>query len=101
MPSMMPLAIDGAAPSTTTNKMARSLSWNSTIASGTHATDGIVCRPVIIDPIAARSTGTRATAMPTTPPMTIDDPKPTAARRMVTTTAPRSDAGVVETGAKR
>ena len=41
------------------------------IASGTHATDGIVCRPVIIEPIAARSTLTRATAMPTTPPMSM------------------------------
>ena len=49
---MMPFAIDGAAPRTTTNRIALSLSWNSTIASGTHATDGIVCRPVIIEPIA-------------------------------------------------
>ena len=54
------------------------------IASGTHATDGIVCRPVIIEPIAARSTFTRATAMPTTPPMSIATTKPCAPRRSVT-----------------
>ena len=73
MPLMMPLAIDGAAPSTTTNVTVPWPSWNRMIASGTHATDGIVCRPVIIEPIAARSTLTRATAMPTTPPMTHRD----------------------------
>ncbi len=83
MPSMMPFAIDGAAPRMTTKRMALSLSWNNTMPSGTHATDGIVCSPVIMDPIAARSTGTRATASPTTPPITIDDPNPTAARRIV------------------
>ena len=76
MPSMMPLAIDGAAPITTTNMITPWPSWNRMIASGTHATDGIVCRPVIIEPIAARSTLTRATAMPTTAPMTIATTKP-------------------------
>ena len=52
MPLIRPLAIDGAAPSTTTNRIAPSVSWNSRIASGNHAIDGIVCRPVIIEPIA-------------------------------------------------
>ena len=52
MPLMRPLAIDGAAPSTTTKKIAPSVSWNSRIASGNHAIDGIVWRPVIIEPIA-------------------------------------------------
>ena len=70
-PLMRPLAIDGAAPSTTTNRIASSVSLNRTIASGNHATDGIVCSPVIIEPTPARSTVTRATAMPTTPPITI------------------------------
>ena len=50
------------------------------IASGTHATDGIVCSPVIIEPIAARSTSTRATAMPTTPPMSDRDDEAERAR---------------------
>ena len=55
------MAIDGVAPSTTTKRIAPSLSWNSTIAAGNHAIDGIVWRPVIIEPTAARSTGMRAT----------------------------------------
>ena len=41
-----------------------------TIANGTQATDGIVCRPVMIEPTAARSGGIRATSTPTTEPMT-------------------------------
>ena len=84
MPSMMPLAIDGAAPSTTTNMITPEPSWNRMIASGTHATDGIVCSPVIIEPIAARSTLTRATAMPTAPPMRAATKKPMAPRFRVT-----------------
>ena len=57
MPLIRPLAIDGAAPSTTTKMIALSLRPKSRIAAGNHATDGMVCSPVIIDPIAARSTG--------------------------------------------
>ena len=59
MPLMMPLAIDGAAPSTTTNVTVPWPSWNKMMASGTHATDGIVCRPVIIEPIAAQDLDAR------------------------------------------
>ena len=59
-------------------------SLNRMIASGTHATDGIVCRPVIIEPIAARSTFTRATPMPTIVPITIAMRKPTSPRFSVT-----------------
>ena len=59
MPAMIPLAIDGAAPSTTTKRIACSLELNSRMASGNHAIDGIVCRPVIIEPIAVRSTRDR------------------------------------------
>ena len=66
---MSPLAIDGAAPITTTKKMAPSLSWKSTSANGNQATEGMVWRPVIMDPMAARSTGMRATAAPMTTPM--------------------------------
>src|SRR5947209_12597419 len=84
MPSMMPLAIDGAAPRTTTNKIAFWLRLKSTSASGYHATDGIVWSPVIMDPTPARRTRERATAMPRTPPITIASAKPTAARRRVT-----------------
>ena len=90
MPSMMPFAIEGAAPSTTTNMMTPWPWWNRMIASGTHATDGIVCKPVIIEPIAARSSLTRATAMPTAPPMSIATRKPNAPRFSVTTLASSS-----------
>ncbi len=58
MPLMRPLAIDGAAPSTTTNRIAASVSLNSRIASGNQAIDGMVCSPVISEPNAARSTRT-------------------------------------------
>jgi hypothetical protein len=70
-PLMSPLAIDGAAPMTTTKKIAPSLSWNSNSARGYHATDGMVWSPVIIEPMAARSTGMRATAAPIAVPITI------------------------------
>ena len=49
---MRPLAIDGAAPSTTTNMIARSESWNSRMASGNQAIDGMVWRPVMSEPTA-------------------------------------------------
>ena len=65
-----PLAIDGAAPRMTTNRMAGSFSPNRMIANGAHATDGMVVRPVMIEPTAARSGGIRATSSPTTEPMT-------------------------------
>ena len=76
MPLMSPLAIDGAAPSTTTKKIAPSPSLNSRIASGNHATDGIVCSPVISEPIADRSTRLRATSAPTIVPITSANAKP-------------------------
>ncbi len=75
-PAMRPLAIDGAAPITTTNRIAPSLSSNSTIASGNHAIDGMVCRPVIIEPTAERSTRLVTTTAPMTVPMTMAMPKP-------------------------
>src|SRR6516225_9873797 len=84
MPSMMPLAIDGAAPRTTTNRIAFELRLNSTIASGYHATDGIVCKPVIIEPTPARKMRERDTAIPTTPPTTIATANPMTARCSVT-----------------
>ena len=43
---------------------------NKMMANGIHAADGSVCRPVISEPIAARTGGTRATSRPTTLPMT-------------------------------
>src|SRR5215218_1479880 len=76
MPLMSPLAIDGAAPSTTTKKIAPSPSLNSRIASGNHATDGIVWSPVIREPTADRSTRLRATRAPTIVPITRAKAKP-------------------------
>ena len=55
-PVIRPLAIDGAAPSTTTNVIACSDSWNRRMASGNQAIDGIVCSPVIIEPTADAET---------------------------------------------
>jgi hypothetical protein len=76
IPLMSPLAIDGAAPSTTTKKIAPSSSLNSRIASGNHATEGMVCSPVIIEPMADRSTRFRATSAPMIVPMTSANAKP-------------------------
>ena len=67
---MRPLAIDGAAPSTTTNVIAPSVSLKSRMASGNQAIDGIVCRPVIIEPTAERAIFDDTTMAPMTPPMT-------------------------------
>ena len=62
--------MDGAAPRMTTNMIAEVFSPNRMIPNGAHATEGIDCRPVMIEPTAARSGGIRATRMPTTEPMT-------------------------------
>ena len=59
------MAIDGAAPSTTTNVIAPSDSLNSTMASGNQAIDGIVCRPVISEPTAERAIFDDTTTAPT------------------------------------
>ena len=69
-PLISPLAIDGAAPSTTTNVIAPSDSWNSTMASGNQAIDGIVCRPVISEPTAERAIREDTTIAPMATPMT-------------------------------
>src|SRR5256884_293403 len=45
MPVITPLAIDGAAPRMTTNRMAEVFWPKMMIANGTQAIDGIVCRP--------------------------------------------------------
>ena len=78
---MTPLAIDGAAPMTMTNRIALSVSWNSRIASGNQAIDGMVCRPVISEPIAARRSLERDTATPS------DRARSTTAMRKPTTAA--------------
>ena len=70
LPAMRPLAMDGAAPMTTTNMIACSESWNSRIARGNQAIDGMVWMPVMRDPKATRSTLIRATRLPITTPMT-------------------------------
>src|SRR5438270_774470 len=82
-PAMIPLAMAGAAPRMTTNRIADSLRPNSTIASGNQAMVGMVCSPVIMDPMAVRSTLDRATAMPTAEPTSSAMPYPMAARCMV------------------
>ena len=70
-PAMSPLAIAGAAPRTTTNRIASSDSLNRRMASGNHAIDGMVCTPVMSEPTAARTGLTRATTLPTATPMTV------------------------------
>src|SRR6478735_7640466 len=84
---MTPLAMDGTAPMRMTNRIACSESWKSRIASGNQAIDGIVCSPVIIEPIAARRIVDRATATPSTSPTTVAMRKPTTPRASVTPTA--------------
>jgi len=87
MPLMRPFAIDGAAPSTTTKKIAPSSSLNSRIASGNQATEGIVCNPVIIEPIADRSTRLRATSAPMIVPITRANANPRNPRDSVVAAA--------------
>ena len=60
----------GAAPMTTTKRMACSASLNRRMASGNQAMDGMVCSPVISEPTAMRSTRTRDTTAPTATPIT-------------------------------
>src|SRR5688500_2660306 len=49
------------------------------MANGTHATDGIVCRPVISEPTAARTGPNRDTTIPSATLRTTDSAKPWAA----------------------
>src|SRR5688500_2723293 len=86
MPLIRPFATDGAAPMMTTNMMALSLIWNSRMASGNHMIDGIVCRPVISEPMAARSGAKRETAAPMIVPISTASAKPVTARIMVSWT---------------
>ena len=70
----------GAAPSTTTKKIAVSEIWNRRMANGNHTIEGMLCSPVISDPTARRSTELCATASPTTVPTRVAAAKPMAAR---------------------
>ena len=70
MPPRIPVATDGAAPITTTKSIEASDSLNKRIASGNHAIDGIVCRPVMRDPVATRINRQRETTTPMTAPIT-------------------------------
>src|SRR5215212_5371999 len=83
MPWISPFAMDGAAPSTTTNVIASSLILNSRSERGNQAIEGIVCNPVISEPMAARRTANRETAIPMRPPMRIAKPNPQIPRRRV------------------
>jgi hypothetical protein len=84
---MTPLAIEGTAPIRMTNRIASSDIWNSRIARGNQAIEGIVCSPVIREPMAARRILDRATSMPSTSPSTQAMAKPTMPRVIVTPTA--------------
>ena len=63
--------MEGAAPSTTTKRMADSLNWKRVMARGNQAMEGIDWSPVIIEPMATRSSRTRLTARPTAAPTTM------------------------------
>src|SRR5215467_16345647 len=56
---------------------------NRMIANGNQAIDGIVCRAVISEPVAARSGLIRDTSAPVTAPISTDSAKPMTARRIV------------------
>jgi hypothetical protein len=60
MPLNSPAAIAGAAPITTTRVMALSLRCSSRMANGSHAMEGIDCRPTRSDPTARRASSIRA-----------------------------------------
>ena len=96
IPWMSPFAIAGAAPSTTTNVIASSLSLKRRIARGNQAIDGMVWRPVMSDPIAERITRNCETRAPTATPIAIAIAKPQTPRRSViamachTSAVPRS-----------
>src|SRR3954468_3170375 len=60
--------------------MAASVSPNQMIAAGTQATEGRLCSPLTIGPIAARSHRLHHIASPRAVPMTSDSPNPTAPR---------------------
>src|SRR3954469_16861374 len=55
-------------------------SWNQMIAAGTHATDGRLCSPLTMGPIAARSQLLPPMARPSSVQLTSDMAKPTAAQ---------------------
>ena len=77
----MPLAIDGAAPMTTTKMIAFSFSPNSTSAIGNHTIDGMVCSPVTSeDDRGAQHLDARHRAPPSAVPTTTASRKPTIAR---------------------
>ena len=90
-PWMNPLAIDGAAPSTTTNVIASSVSLNSSTASGNHAIEGMVWRPMISEPTAERMTANaRHEHADRRRRSRRRSPKPQMARRSVITIAVQS-----------
>src|SRR5829696_4816274 len=64
MPATRPLAMDGTEPSSTTVYMAQSVRPNQSTAAGTQATDGRLCSPDSMGPMAERTTGTLATTRP-------------------------------------
>ena len=82
-PAISPLAMDGAAVMMTMNRMAEVLLPNRMIANGIQTTDGIVCKPLINEPTAARTGGTRATTSPTALPTTRAAANPITAWRSV------------------
>ena len=67
--------------------MAASVSPNQMIAAGTQATDGRLCSPLTIGPIALRSHVLHHIASPSSVPMTSDMANPTAPRLRLVQTA--------------
>ncbi len=68
MPEMNPLTIAGADPNSIMRTTAFDERPNTITANGNQRTDGMACMPVMSDPMAARRTGTRQTAVPNTAP---------------------------------
>ena len=83
MPLMSPFAMEGAAPSTTTKRMAPSVALKRRMASGNHAIDGIVCSPVIMEPTPARRMRLRETTAPSSVPITVASANPWMPRQSV------------------
>ena len=80
MPSLTAMVTASSAPIKVTKRMARSLSPNQMIASGSQQIEGSVCRPSARGPSARRTTGTVPFRMPRKVPSPSAIPKATIRR---------------------
>src|ERR687889_746418 len=76
--------------------MAAFESPNQMMAAGTQATDGRLCSPLTIGPMAARSQRLHHIARPSAVPITRERPKPTAPRRRLVHTASKARPSTIE-----